>query len=287
MINNKKILIFVVSLSMLYFLISIIYIIPRGKKYDKTVFLDSVTKVSLKDGKINTYNEDAKIRKQNVKIYFKGNFVDGYIISGEGTSSGVNNYYYVYSDKNEYYAPKDILIAHTLDVSIDVKDSIQRESTRIDEIIDFINSGIVDLSEYLELDYLSINTIDIDDDGLDEYIYSVGLIESEETESVNVDKEYFEDEEDEIDYTEEDEDINNKYISIVYIKTGDRIILIDNIESEGNIVSFEKLFFSKLIDFNKDGNYEFVVEKMMSEYGPSYYELYNFDGSKFTKIGGE
>ena len=43
----------------------------------------------------------------------------------------------------------------------------------------------------------------------------------------------------------------------------------------------------KLIDFNNDGDYEFVIKKQMTEYGPYYYELYNFDGNEFTKIGGE
>ena len=63
--------------------------------------------------------------------------------------------------------------------------------------------------------------------------------------------------------------------------------MIDRVDSDSDQVAYIKLSFSKLIDFNKDGNYEFVVEKAMSEYGPYYYELYNFDGKVFTKIGGE
>ena len=48
-----------------------------------------------------------------------------------------------------------------------------------------------------------------------------------------------------------------------------------------------KNFFKREIDFNNDNNYEFVVSKMMSEYGPTYSEVYSFDGTEFTKIGGE
>ena len=54
-----------------------------------------------------------------------------------------------------------------------------------------------------------------------------------------------------------------------------------------NTVNIKKLYYSVLIDFNNDNNYEFVVSKMMSEYGPTYSEVYSFDGTEFTKIGGE
>jgi hypothetical protein len=121
-------------------------------------------------------------------------------------------------------------------------------------------------SELDELDYQEITKIDIDIGGEEENIYSLGLIK------------YNEDEED---------DFNSKYESYIFLKKDGKYFIIDKIDSNGEQVAYIKLSFAKLIDFNKDGNYEFVVEKSMSEYGPYYYELYNFDGSKFTKIGGE
>ena len=45
--------------------------------------------------------------------------------------------------------------------------------------------------------------------------------------------------------------------------------------SDNDIFKNVRLSFYKLIDFNNDSNYEFVVNKRMSEYGPDYYELYN------------
>ena len=107
-----------------------------------------------------------------------------------------------------------------------------------------------------ELDYIKITNFDYDNDGNEEYIYSVGIFN------------------------------NDKYNSFVYMKVDDKYILIDSEESDNN-PDYKRLYFIKLIDFNSDDNYEFVVEKMMSEYGPDYYELYNFDDNKFTKLGGE
>ena len=139
----------------------------------------------------------------------------------------------------------------------------------------FIQTNNLGLSDDIELDYLEVDTVDIDDDGIDEYIYSVGLIDYED---LGNDDEVIEDTE---------EETNQKYVSFVYTKKDDRYILIDKIDTEGDPVSYVRLSFAKLIDFNNDNNYEFVIEKMMSEYGPYHYELYNLNNYSFTKIGGE
>ena len=271
MIKNKRgIIILVISLIIVYVAISIISIIPRGKKYSSTVFLDSLTKVTIKDGNIRVYNEDEKITKQNIKLYFKGSFKDCYIISKEVPSTGVGNNYFAYNKNSENLIPESTLIAHTPDISIKVKEDTKRESTDIDEISNFIETSDIAISSNYDLDYLIVNTLDIDDDGKDEYIYSVGLIK-------------YDDEED----AEENEEETQEYISIVYLEKDGKYITIDKIESDGDPVSNIKLSFAKLIDFNNDDNYEFVIEEMMSEYGPYYYELYSFGSNKFTKIGGE
>ena len=73
-----------------------------------------------------------------------------------------------------------------------------------------------------------------------------------------------------------------------YAKNWNRVInAIAKVESENKGVANTSLIFNNLIDFNNDGEYEFVVGKVMSEYGPDYYELYNLDSEKFTRIGVE
>ena len=39
-----------------------------------------------------------------------------------------------------------------------------------------------------------------------------------------------------------------------------------------------------ILDFNDDGNYEYVVSKSYSEFGIDEYELYNFDGTTFNRL---
>lgn len=268
MLNNKKgILILVISLVAIYLLIALISVIPTGKKYNNIVFLGSSTKVTVEDGKISVYNEDKKISKQKVKIYFNHSFVDGYIASEQGESSGTENVYYCYNSNGDTLISDSMLIASTLDKKLDVKEGKTQELKGIkyiQDLLSFTNIASDDDKE-IELDYGKIAYIDIDDDGIEDNIYSVGLI----SESI----------------VDGDQD----YISYVYLKKGNSndYILILKSEASYDGISNQRLSFEKMIDFNGDGNYEFVVEKMMGEYGPFYYELYNFDGSKFTMIGGE
>ena len=259
MIKNKKnIFVLIVLLICLYFVIAVVLSIPRGNKYKKTVFLGSNTKVYITDNNIEVSNDNAELRKQKVKFYYKGKFVNGSISSRVGETEGI--VYELYNSDNIFVIPER-LIAHTDDLIIDVKKVQKYESYALDELYAFYNNSSI--SGNVELDYLYISSFDYNDDGQDEYIYSFGLI-------VNG----FNNEED------------TKYKSIVFMKNKDKYILVDNEESEYNF-DYKRLYFTNLIDFNNDGNYEYVVEKMMSEYGPDYYELYNFDGNKFVKIGGE
>ena len=314
MIRNKKgILILVISLVAIYLLIGIISIIPTGKKYKNTAFIGASTKVEVNKGAISVYDEDKKIAKQDVKIYFKNNFVDGYVTSAQNASSGLENAYMFYDKNGDNLITNSIFIATTPDLKIDVKDSKTQEIENIDVINDILALNNLNSIAELELNYAKIDYLDVDNDGIEDKIYSVGIIKENikstiddaddyETEEFYLDdeEEFYddesfdetEDEDEEIDETEdEDEEVilDQDYISFVYLKKGNssEYILIQKYEGSYDGISNERLSFAKLIDFNNDGNYEFVIEKMMSEYGPYYYQLYNFDDNKFTKIGGK
>ena len=270
MIKNKKgILILVISLVATYLLINIIYLIPSGKKYSNTVFLGSSTKVNVKGNTIKVYNEDRKLSKQKAKVYFKKKFVDGYILSEKTDSSNGSNVIYATNEKNHNIVTSGVFIVHTPDISIKIKDTDPYESKDLTDIYELAKVNNIAIGDYFDLDYQEITNVDIDADGKDEYIYSVGLIKSSGV-------------------AEEDgETLEDTYDSFVFVKKDNEYFLIDRAESDGDSVTYIKLSFEKLIDFNNDDDYEFVIEKMMSEYGPYNYELYNFNGKEFTKLGGE
>lgn len=260
--NKKGILILVISLVSIYLLNVIIGIIPIGKKYKNTVFIGESTKVNIKDGKIYIYNEDKKITKQQVKIYFKNSFVDGYVTSDQGKSSGVENSYKLYNTKGDSLILNSIYLFTTPDIKISVKKSTTQEIDNIDTINNIL--VLNNLTSDVELDYAKIDYLDIDDDKTEEKIYSIGLIKDESDES------------------EEQE-----YISFVYLEKDGKYVLISKSESDYDGISNVRLSFIKSIDFNNDDKYEIVIERMMSEYGPYYYELYSYGSNKFAKIGGE
>ncbi len=268
MLSNKKgILILVISLVAIYLLIYIISIVPTGKKYKNTVFLGESTKVSIKDGSIFVYNEDKKISKQKAKIYFNKKFIDGYIISGEGESSGTENSYYYYNSDGDVLVPGSIVVAVAGDDIVNIKEGRTQEIKSLDSIQDLLdlNNLISNDDVEIDLNYGKIDSIDVDGDKIEDKIYSFGLIKSV--------------------LATEDED----YISFVYLKKGNssEYILLQNFEGSYDGISNERLSFAKLIDFDNDDNYEIVVERMMGEYGPYYYELYNYEDNKFIKLGGE
>ena len=258
MIKNKKIILFsVLLLVILYIIIASIFDITKSGEYKNTVFIGNFTKVQVKDKNIKIYNENAETPMQNVKVYFKKQFIDGYIFTNKIDFDNTTYSYIVCNEKGNYLSTDSNFIAHTTDLSIKIKNNDKFESKNIDDILEFAKLNNINLSKDTELDYLYITSFDYDEDGKQEYIYSVGLIENEKD-----------------------------YESIIYLKMDNKYIIIDR-EKSSYTIDYKKLYFLNLIDFNSDNNYEFVIEKMMSEYGPNYYELYNFDGDEFTKIGVE
>lgn len=261
MIKNKKIILYAVTfLVVFYIVVTIVLNLPTGKKYKNTVFIGNYTKISVNNNKFDLYYKDEEAAKQKVKIYFKNKFVDGYIYSEKVDFDNEQYNFVVYNTYNEFLSPDGELLAYTNDLSIKVKETTESESKNLSDIEDFLDYEKIKYDSPVEVDYIRINSIDYDDDGTDEKIYSVGLRVGEEG--------------------------TGNYYSYVYFKKNDNYIMIDQQKTDYN-PDYKRLSFYKIIDFNDDDNYEFVIRKIMSEYGPNYYELYNFNGNEFTKIGGE
>lgn len=256
MIRNKKaVFLLIILFIVFYIIVSVIFSIPKGKKVNHTVFLGNFSKVSVIDGKISVNDENFEISKQKVKIHFKNSFIDGYIFSNKVDFDNSTNEYVISNEDGEYLSLESSAIAYTPDISIKVKEKTMNDSNNLSDVYSLAKKINIPFSNNLLLDYLNVSNVDIDDDGQEEYIYSVGLIEDSET-----------------------------YKSLIFLITNNKYYLLDTEESTYDEVSNVRLRFFNLIDFNNDDNYEFVVEKIMSEYGPVYYELYNFNGNSFTKI---
>lgn len=252
MIKNKKGILFLVII-LLIFYISISIIISIMNEYKNTVFIGDNTKVEVNDGNIKIYNDNTKINEQNVKILFKDDFIDGYITSKHVDSTGVENSYIAHNENGEIILFDNVLIAHTKDLSLNIKKTTITEIKNINDISEFLKQNNINISSKEELDYYNKNTIDEN-----ESIYSIGI------------------------------NINNEiYKSYIFMKKENKYILLSSEENKYTDIDNIRLNFVKLIDFNDDNNYEFVINKSMSEYGPNYYELYNFDGNEFTEIGVE
>ena len=249
--KNKNILLIVIALCIiLYLLIGIIPSFFKGKEYKNTVFIGSSTKVIVNGDILKVSNKNEKIRKQKVKAYFNDEFIDAYIDSEEGDTTGI--IYNIYDEEGNALLTDHALFAYTNDLALKVISKNTNESEDLKEIYSFAQSQNIHLSEDNMLDYMIVNNLDIDSDGKDEYIYSVGLI---------VDAE--------------------EYDSFVFIKDDNTYKLISREESSYDEVSNVRLLFFNLIDFNNDNRYEYVIERIMSEYGPFYYDLYD---NSFARI---
>ena len=175
MVKRKKIeLIIIVILVILYFVISIF--ISKFNVYRNTVFIGSSTKVEVSDGNIKIYNKDDEINKQDVKILFNDDFIDGYILTqpAESTDNGFS--IVSYDNSGKMLLSESVLIAHTKDLSVNVKKTINNEIIILDEINEFLIKNNIKVNSVDELDYC--NKVDID---TKESIYSLGLNISDDT----------------------------------------------------------------------------------------------------------
>lgn len=269
--KNKKILLYsVILLIAFYVLVEIVLSVSDGKKYKKTIFIGNTTKVHVSNEDISIDNSNVKLSRQNVKIYFKKNIIDGYIDSEKVDFDDITYNYNIYDKKSNILSPETTLIAYTDDMDVKIKNVETRDSEDLGELYAFAKSNMVTLPSAIGLEYVRISSFDYNDDNKDEYIYSITFSEND------------------FSYEENDnyEDKQNWH-SIIFLKMDDKYILLDQKEDSVNIMERTNLKFVALIDLNNDGNYEFIVSKKNGEYGPVTYELYNFDGTKFVKIGGE
>jgi len=258
MIKNKKILIFLIAILILFYLLIDNIDTIFNKKYSNMFFIGDFTKIEVKKDIISVYNDNSLIKNQKVNFYFKDREVAGYITSEVSGSNGGEYVYVAHDNDGNLLSFENSLFGYTKNLKPEFLKVENTQIKEMDEVINFMKSNNIALTSDMEIERIIVSSFDFDKDGKNEFIYSVNIIKNE-----------------------------NKYDSFVFMKKDDEYILIAREESDYVDVNFVRIKLFNIVDFNNDGDYEFVISRMMSEYGPNYYELYNFDGNKFTKLGGE
>ena len=253
---NKKERIFlflVVGLIGIYLIITAVVSIINP--YKKTIYLGVGTKVYVNGNNITISDEDIKINKHNVKIYFDKKIINGYVLTEEESSTGYENNLHAYNKNGEYLSFYSSLIAFTKDLPIKFIDIENEYTYDIGLIRKYLIEDDIDMDS-VQLDYLIISTFDLDDDEEFESIYSIGLIEN-------------------------NKDYDSK---VIMLKDDEYYIISEEMSEYIDDQDVTTLGLLGIMDMNNDNNYEFVIEESYSEYGPNNYYIYNFDGNDFSNI---
>lgn len=249
-----KIIYVIIAVVVVFAIAGIIIFLTSGKKYDKTIFMGNTTKITIDGQKITVSNDDEKIRKQKVKVFNNNKTIDGFVTSEEIGSSDIKNNIRIYSKDKKLLSGDPYTFAYTKGLNFTI---IGFNTEQLDELSDMVK---IFLQNNLDIktvkpDYFVVNSYDIDDDGLIEHVYSMGLVHGE-----------------------------NTYESIVTMeKDGNNYLIARetaNYDENENIT----LSLTAIADFNNDSNYEYVISRSSGESDPGSFDIYNFNGTTFNRI---
>ena len=249
----KKNKIYIIVLLIIIFLLFDIFV--HLNINENVIYIGNTTKVIVKDEKITINNKNTNLKLMKSKIYFNKEFIDGYIKSSKSKMNNGVTIYDAYNLNGQLLRFNDDLIAYTGKNNIKIADCNSSDfiSTEDDKYIaDFLLSEFgngISLDVPLSYDYYKKIIYDIDNDGDDEYIYSLDIIESGVS-----------------DY------------SYVFIVDDEEKILVSRKKGDIKDSNLPRVFFFNLIDFNNDNNYEIVLRYKNGEYGKNIYKIYNYNG---------
>lgn len=239
----------IIVLIITYFLISIYFVFI---KKDNTIYLGSSTKIKIKNNNIIMTKENKQISMQKAKVYFDGEFIDGYIRSIYEDYNNSNSFQVLDNNFNLLNSNEG-LIAYTGNKKIEIA-NVQKvttikeeEKTKLKSIAD--ENGIEGtLSNFIKIEY------NLDSDKEKEIIYSYKLsnIEKDTTITIIKDKEDYE---------------------IIDIESG-------RPESPG----LKQSYFYKLIDFNNDNTYEIVLFQSNGDDSDGEYKIYSYTNGTVINI---
>ena len=249
--NKNNILI---AILIIIFVIFQIFILIR--KDNNYIYIGNFTKVTVKKNNIKIINKNKKLDLSKVMIYFNEEFIPGYIKSEKSDINNEKLLYNAYDTKGNTLQFTDDLIAYTGDKEIKIASPniLELPLDKDNEIInDYIfNKAKNKIETDYQIDYRDYKKIifDIDNDGDNETIYSLDVVEGDE----------------------------NEY-SYVFIVDDEEIKTISEKSGSVQNVNLEKILFFKLIDFDNDGKYEIVLRLKNGDYGNNYYKIYSYNES--------
>lgn len=248
--ERKNIIILVL---IILFVILSIFLYFKKTRSD-VIYIGNYTKVTVKKGTIKIDNKNEKIGITEANIYFNNEFVNGYIRSSKEKVNNNINIYTAYNKKGSVLRFNDDLIAYTGDAKIKVANP-NRLSLLLDDDLNKVSTYLYGLTGNteggdFELSFNSFEKIiyDIDNDGDDEYIYSVDANAYEK-----------------------------QNYSFVVIEDNGEFIPIIKKSGEAMKTDLVRVSFFSLIDFDNDGKYEIVVKIKEGDYGASKYKIFNYD----------
>lgn len=244
--KTKKIVLFI---ALGIFIVLLIYFYFVKESY---IIIGNHTKIKINDNKISVEHKNDKIFSSTAKVYFDKSFIPAYI-----KSEKISNDEYVYtsySKNGDILDMNRMLLAIIGDYNINVGNPtiIERGNDKeLSSVMNFLNENSIsgDTIFYKRV------VFDINSDGVDDDIYSVGVV-----------------------------NYDNVIISVLLIKKGDTYNIINRVEGNLDYPNHEEEIFVYLIDFNNDGIYEIVTSKITGDDSPSYANIYEYYADEYHLI---
>ena len=252
--SNKKVLIGIIIIVVAIIIVGVIMFIPKGETFKKTVFISTNDRITVINNKMVGSFDDIKVKKQNVKVYYDGKIIDGYVKTEKDNSMDLKNALTVYDEKGNLLDIDKLVFSYTSDLSPNIININFEEIETLRDIMRPLIYSYIDIEiGSAKLDYCTAGAFDLDGDNNPEYIYSVGLSYE-----------------------------GTKYTSAVFMEKDGVSYIINNQKSDFDDPT--RLSLLTITDFNNDGLFEFVVGESYDESTPNSYSFYNFDGTKFNSL---
>lgn len=250
--NNRKIIYLVISIVIIFIVVGIIMLFLSGKKYKNTIFIGNNAKYTIEGGKIVLSTKDEKARKQRVKVFYNNQIIDGYVKTEDEGSSEFKHNIHIYSKDKELLSNEQNTFAFSKGLSLTIIGINSKYVEELSDMIPIIRQTGIDITT-VDPNYFMVYSFDIDEDKVNEHIYTMGLTYN-----------------------------NTEYYSRVIMEKDGNYYLIAEETSNSDEDDKVSLDLFGILDFNSDGYYEYVVSRDSGEFNEVEYNIYNFDGVAFS-----
>lgn len=254
--KNKKKLIVVILLLIL--LVITMVLIITGKNTNSYIILDNNKAIEFKNG-VFDYVRDEKYSESFYRVFNQNTYLGNYKIYT--IDSTTNDIYFSNSGSDDMFIFEEPLMALSTNVDFIEFDFLEFTDSDFEMFLEISSNN--DINQKGDLYDTSKVVIDFDNDGKDEFLYTVTY-----------------------EYTSDDIfEISEKNYSIMYYVDDDNYIKIlaeSNPYYEGDSIIFPNYMIRSIIDINNDEKYELIV--MNRKYDKTEYEIYNFVNNSYELV---